>query len=115
MARRFQDFITDPLVAYKPGDECDMPPFIPYLLGLVTAPLVAKLAKPVLRSTIKATIEIGLQAQKIAAEAVEELQDLAAEATAEMVAAEVTATTGGPRSRVRVPDLNSSVTGQKKN
>ena len=91
-----------------------MPPFIPYLLGLVTAPLVARLAKPVLRSTVKATIEIGLQARKIAAEAVEDLQDLAAEATAEMVAAEMTATTG-PQSRVHVPDLNSSIAGQKKN
>jgi len=91
-----------------------MPPFIPYLLGLVTAPLVAEIAKPVLRSTVKATIGIGLQARKMAAEAVEDLQDLAAEATAEMVAAEMTASTGAPRSRVRVSDLNSSVAGQKK-
>lgn len=91
-----------------------MPPFVPYILGLVTAPLVAKLAKPVLRSTVKATIEIGLQARRIAAEAVEDLQDLAAETAAEMVTAEMAANTSGPQSRVRVADLNSSVAGQKK-
>ena len=91
-----------------------MLPFAPYLLGLVTAPLVAKLAKPVLRSTVKATIEIGLQARKIAAEAVEDLQDLAAEATAEMAAGEMAAGASSPRSRVHMADSNSSVPDQKK-
>lgn len=98
-----------------PGDERDMPLFVPYLLGLVTAPLVAKLAKPILRGTVKATIELGLQAKKMAAEAVEDLQDLAAEASVEVVAAETSVSKSGTRSRGLVTESNfSSGTGQKK-
>lgn len=64
------------------------PPFVvPYVIGLVTAPLVAKVAKPLLRDAAKATIGFSLQVRKIAAEAVEDLQDLAAEANAEVAAA----------------------------
>lgn len=66
-----------------------IPPFVvPYLIGLATAPLVVKIIKPLARSTVKATIEIGLQAKKLAAETAEDLQDLAAEASVEMAAAE---------------------------
>lgn len=60
----------------------------PYLLGLVMAPLAGAVIKPLLRSTVKAAVGLGLQARKIAAEAREEFQDLAAEASAEMSAAE---------------------------
>jgi hypothetical protein len=56
---------------------------IPYLVGVVTAPLVAKAA----RGTVKAAIGVGLQAKKLAAEAAEDFQDLAMEANAEMAAA----------------------------
>lgn len=60
----------------------------PYLLGLVTAPLIAKVVKPILRGTVKTTVGLALQAKKLASEAVEDVQDLAAEASAEMVSAE---------------------------
>lgn len=76
-----------------------IPPFLtPYLIGVVTAPLVVKIIKPLARSTVKATIEIGLQAKKLAAETAEDLQDLAAEASVEMAAAE----TNGKRSGISV-------------
>lgn len=61
---------------------------ITYLIGLVSAPLVAKFAQPIARSAVKATIELGLQARKLAAEAAEDLQDFVAETKAEMAAAE---------------------------
>lgn len=65
------------------------PVLVPYLLGLVTAPLMAKVVKPLLRGTVKTTVGLALQVKKVAAEAVEDVQDLAAEASAEMVAAEM--------------------------
>lgn len=73
-----------------------MLPFVPYLIGLVTAPLVMKVAKPLLRSTVKTTIEVGLQAKKLAAEAAEDFQDLAAEASAELAATEMSKRSGIP-------------------
>ena len=66
-----------------------MPPFLPaYLLGLVTAPVARTALEPLLRNTIKATVRLALQAKKLAAEAGEELQDIAAEASFEMAATE---------------------------
>lgn len=65
------------------------PVLVPYLLGLVTAPLMVKVVKPLLRGTVKTTVGLALQVKKVAAEAVEDVQDLAAEASAEMVATEM--------------------------
>lgn len=66
---------------------------VTYLIGLVTAPLVGTVAKPLLRSTLKATVALVLQAKKLAAEAGEEFQDLLAEANADVatIPADVTA------------------------
>lgn len=69
-----------------------MPPFMaPYLLGLITAPLAKMIVKPLVRGTIKTTIGVAIQMKKIAAEAAEDLQDLAAEASMGVAAAEVEA------------------------
>lgn len=68
-----------------------MPPFLPYLLGVVTAPVARTALEPLLRNTIKATVRLALQAKKLAAEAGEELQDIAAEASFEVAAAEAQA------------------------
>lgn len=69
-----------------------MPPFVPaYLVGLVTAPLVGVVLKPLLRGTVRTTVGVALQAKKAAAEVAEDLQDLVAEANAEFVAAELRA------------------------
>ena len=66
-----------------------MPLFVPaYLIGVLTAPLARMVIQPVLRSTVKATVGFALQAKKLAAEASEEFQDIAAEAGFEMAAAE---------------------------
>lgn len=62
---------------------------IPYLIGLVSAPLVTRIVQPIARSAVKTTIAFGMQARKLAAQAVEDLQDLVAEASAEMAAAEI--------------------------
>lgn len=51
----------------------------PYLIGVVTAPLVAKILKPLVRGTVKASMGLALEVKKAAAEAGEEFQDLAAE------------------------------------
>lgn len=61
-----------------------VPPFLlPFAVGVIAAPLVGKIAKPLLQGTIKATIGLGLQARKLAMEAVEDLQDLSAELSAD--------------------------------
>lgn len=62
---------------------------IPYLIGLVSAPLVTKIVQPIARSAVKTAIELGMQARKLAAQAAEDFQDLVAETSAEMAVAEV--------------------------
>lgn len=54
----------------------------PYLFGVVTAPLAVRIIKPIVRGTVKATVGIALEAKRAAAEAGEELQDIAAEVNA---------------------------------
>jgi Protein of unknown function (DUF5132) len=59
------------------------PPVVaPYLVGVVTAPLVVRIITPIVRGTVKATVGIALEAKKAAAEAGAELQGIAAEAGA---------------------------------
>lgn len=58
----------------------------PYLIGVVTAPLVARVFKPLFRGMIKTTMGVALEAKKAAAEMREEFQDIAAEATVEKAA-----------------------------
>lgn len=60
---------------------------LPYLVGVVTAPLVAKVVKPLARGALKTTIGISLQAKRLIAKTAEDFQDLAAEANAEVAAA----------------------------
>ncbi|MDQ3761587.1 MAG: DUF5132 domain-containing protein [Actinomycetota bacterium] len=52
----------------------------------MTAPLVGTIIKPLLRGTIKATVALALETKRLAAQAGEELQDLAAEVSADMAA-----------------------------
>lgn len=56
---------------------------VSFLLGAVIGPVVMPAVKPYLRQAAKRTIGMGMQAKKFAAEAVEDLQDMAAEAGAE--------------------------------
>ena len=63
-----------------------MPILAPYVIGVVTAPLVGKVFKPLLRGVVKATVGLALEVKKAAAEAGEELQDIAAEVSVEKAA-----------------------------
>jgi hypothetical protein len=77
-----------------------------YFVGIATAPLMGTMVKPLVRGTVKTAIGIGLQVKKLAAEVSEELQDIAAEASVDFVAAEtksdvsVTASSAGMRPSV---------------
>lgn len=78
--------LENPHTDQRRGRMCTMfPPVLtPYLIGLVTAPLAGMVIKPLLRGTVKTTVALVLQVKKLAAEAGEEIQDLAAEASADM-------------------------------
>ncbi len=76
-----------------------MPILAPYLIGVVTAPLVVKIIKPLVRGTVKASVGLALEVKKAAAEAGEEFQDIAAEvssdkATESIMSADVAAKAG---------------------
>jgi hypothetical protein len=50
-----------------------------FLLGVAAAPLLPKIAKPVLRQVVKTGADVAVQAKGIAAEVGEDLQDIVAE------------------------------------
>jgi hypothetical protein len=60
-----------------------MPVLLPYLVGVVTAPLAARVIKPVVRGVVKTTVAAALEVKRAAAEAGEEFQDIAAEVSVE--------------------------------
>lgn len=86
---------------YSPFVPMRPPFFTPYIIGLVTAPLAGAIIKPLLRSTVKTAVGLGLQARKLAVEAREEFQDLAAEASAEMATAQGQQSDTSARGNVR--------------
>lgn len=57
---------------------------LPYSVGIITAPLVAKIVKQLLRGAVKTTIGAGLQVKKLAAEASDELAGLISEVSTDM-------------------------------
>lgn len=59
-----------------------------FIVGVTAAPLVRERMKPFLREVVKKSIIAGVQLQKLTAEAKEDLEDLAAEAAAEVDAGE---------------------------
>ncbi|MER7053894.1 MULTISPECIES: DUF5132 domain-containing protein [unclassified Streptomyces] len=61
-----------------------LPVVPPFLIGLVTASLVKRVGKPLVRGIVKASVGLGLEVQKAVHEAGEGIQDIAAEASAEM-------------------------------
>ncbi|MGW4562398.1 DUF5132 domain-containing protein [Streptomyces sp. NPDC004561] len=64
-----------------------MPPVVPpFLVGLITAPLLKRVAKPLVRGIIKTSVGIGLEVKRAAVEAGAEIQDLTAEVAAEKLA-----------------------------
>lgn len=51
----------------------------PYLIGVVTAPLAARVLRPVARGVVKAAVSVATEVKRAAAEAAEEVQGIAAE------------------------------------
>ncbi|MEU1515945.1 DUF5132 domain-containing protein [Streptomyces sp. NPDC005811] len=67
-----------------------MPPVVPpFLIGLIAAPLAKRVVKPLMRGLVKTSVGLVLEVRRAAHEASEGLQDLAAEVTAEVVAAQM--------------------------
>jgi hypothetical protein len=68
-----------------------MPPVVPpFLIGLITASLVKRVGKPLVRGLVKASVGLGIEVKRAVLEAGEGIQDVAAEATAEVRAAQTT-------------------------
>ncbi|MFB7508717.1 DUF5132 domain-containing protein [Streptomyces broussonetiae] len=66
-----------------------MPPVVPpFLIGLIAAPLVKRLGKPLVRGVVKASVGLGIEVKRAVHEAGEGIHSLAAEATAEVLAAQ---------------------------
>ena len=63
----------------------------PYLIGVVTAPLLAKVIEPMLRGAVKASVGLALEVRKAAIEAAVEFHDIAAEANADLARKNATA------------------------
>ncbi|MFF5973414.1 DUF5132 domain-containing protein [Streptomyces sp. NPDC012769] len=58
-------------------------------MGIVAAPLVKRAVKPVVRSTIAASVGLAVEMKKAAHQVGEEFQDITAEVTAERIGAEL--------------------------
>lgn len=73
-----------------------MPPVVPpFLIGLIAAPLAKRVVKPLMRGLVKTSVGLVMEVRRAAHEASEGLQDLAAEVTAEVVAAQLAGGDGG--------------------
>ncbi|MEU7382811.1 MULTISPECIES: DUF5132 domain-containing protein [unclassified Streptomyces] len=72
-----------------------MPPVVPpFLIGLIAAPLLDRVGKPLLRGIIKTSVALTLEVKRAAIEAGEEIQELTAEAAAGRLAAHAPRTRG---------------------
>jgi len=60
------------------------PRVVAFVLGVAVAPHVSKAIKPVSREAMKRAVRLGDRLRRTAAEVREDLQDLAAEAAAEL-------------------------------
>ncbi|MER5846134.1 DUF5132 domain-containing protein [Streptomyces sp. NPDC002012] len=64
-----------------------MPPVVhPFLIGLIAAPLIKRVVKPLVRGIIKTSVGLTFEVRRAAIEAGEEIQDLTAEVAAEKLA-----------------------------
>lgn len=55
----------------------------PYLIGVVTAPLAARVLRPVARGVVRVTVSVVSEVKRVAAEAAGEVQGIAAEVDAD--------------------------------
>jgi hypothetical protein len=76
-----------------------MPPVVPpFLVGLIVAPLAKRLLRPVVSGVVRTSVGIAMEVKKAAYEVGENLNDLAAEVTADVVAAQITGADAGAHS-----------------
>ncbi|MGW3916127.1 DUF5132 domain-containing protein [Streptomyces sp. NPDC005070] len=81
-----------------------MPPVVPpFLIGLIAAPLLKTVVKPLVRGIIKTSVGLTLEVRRAAIEAGEEIQDLTAQVAAEKMASSA---------RMRRAKANGEVTAQ---
>ncbi|MFF7796523.1 DUF5132 domain-containing protein [Streptomyces olivaceus] len=67
-----------------------MPPVVPpFLIGLVAVPLAKRFLKPLVRGVITTSVGVVMDVKKAAHEAGENLNDLAAEAAADVMATQL--------------------------
>lgn len=59
----------------------------PFLVGVVAGPVGWAIFKPVVRGVVKSSVLLAMEVKKLAEEAGEELQDVAAELSADIAAA----------------------------
>ena len=72
-----------------------MPPVVPpFLIGLIAVSLVKRLGKPLVRGVVKTSVGLGIEVKRAVHEASEGIQDLAAEATGEVLAAQTAPAVG---------------------
>lgn len=63
-----------------------MPPVFPvFVVGVISAPLVKKVLRPVVRGAVKTSVKLAADAKRAAHEVNEGLYDIAAEASAEVL------------------------------
>ncbi|WP_254646288.1 DUF5132 domain-containing protein [Streptomyces sp. GbtcB6] len=73
-----------------------LPAVAPFAVGVITAPLAKRVAKPLVRGVIKTSVGLALEVKRAVIEAGEEIQGLTAQAAAEKLAS--SARTGGVES-----------------
>ncbi|MFD8812178.1 DUF5132 domain-containing protein [Streptomyces sp. NPDC059627] len=76
-----------------------LPAVAPFAVGVITAPLAKRVAKPLVRGVIKTSVGLALEVRRAVVEAGEEIQSLTAQAAAEKLAS--SARTGGVEPAVR--------------
>src|SRR5688572_4777679 len=79
----------DRFLGRREGCPAMLPVVPPFLIGLIAAPLLKRLGKPVMRGIVKTSVGLGLEVKRAVHEAGQGIQDLAAEATAEVLAAQL--------------------------
>jgi hypothetical protein len=67
-------------------------PVLPFVAGVVAAPLVKGIVKPLVLGIVTTSVGVGLELKRAVLRTGEGLQDLAAEASADRFAAEVKGT-----------------------
>lgn len=72
-----------------------MPPVVPpFLIGLIAAPLAKRFLKPLMRGVVTTSVGIVMEVKKAAHAAGENINDLAAEVAADVMASQIASADG---------------------